>query len=240
MSAQGPRKRGFSIYQDNHSDNVTSSSSRNKLRPLREKNCNISSLLSASKSMKSEVSKSHNPSKRANTPLLSAFPREIKLLPSRITEKEPNKNKVHLSTFLSDYAVVKHLKESNHLDPKERPYHVRHIPQILNTSANDPSSLVTALSVALSNLSTRLQVSKLDKQFNELIEVDQLSLLSPHEIKVRTKQSDDEDSMLLILHSMEPLRESNLARFLKSRLAVNSECYLKICNITWCLCWKFF
>lgn len=103
------------------------------------------------------------------------------------------------------------------------------------TIARLQSPLQRQLINGLSSLNGQVRLSSND-EFDQLIEFDELVLLSPNELLVVVHGSKS-----LVLHSKNQIQPLKVDRFASMKLALNSQCYYLLYNdVYWYMRWKFF
>lgn len=237
------RKRGFCIYQKDNGKRKTNArigqlspfTSVSRV-PLKETNVNVTSLFSP-----------HND--RAVRPL---YANAGKSLLSRFTFKSensssnlPSKSTTSINMILDDSKVLSVRSDDEFLQNKitKRPHIQRLISQMSERndkhSFANSSSLLAQLSNALCDLNMQIQISKNVTDYNRLLSVESLELLSPNELLVVT--DDNGTISTVILHSNDPIKRLDLKKLSGLKLAINSKCYLRLYNdIIWHIHWKFF
>lgn len=204
----------------------------------RGKNCALSALFETAQSFELAPSVDSSLKKSEEHPL-TAFPHTSKF--SRSPLLDVNRNVTSFHTLLDDSKVLRPVRESLPSETRKATYHLREIARVSHKGQADSTcSLLNDLSLALSSFNTKIQLSKINRQFDLLIKVEKLELIAPHEILVTTGNAN-KIKRSIILHSNKPLQESIISRFSFLKLAINSKCYLELCNgIIWYLRWKFF
>lgn len=238
------RKRGFCIYQKDkgkrksnaHIKHLSPVTCLSRV-PLRETNINVTSLFSNNKDRAIRPLNSN-----AGKCLLSTFSFKPEISSQNLPSKKIATSSINM--ILDDSKVSSVCSNDMSLEKQitKRPHIQRLISQMSKSndrhSFANSSSLLAQLSNALCDLNVQIQISKNDKDYNRLLSVKSLKLLSPNELLVITDDGGTND--IVILHSNDPIKRLDVDKLSDLKLAINSKCYLKLYNdIIWHIRWKF-
>lgn len=238
------RKRGFCIYQKDkgkrksnvHIKHLSPVTCLSRV-PLRETNINVTSLFGHHKDRAIRPLNSND-----GKCLLSTFSFQPEISSQNLPSKKLATSSIN--TILDDSKVSSVCSNDMSLEKQitKRPHIQRLISQMSKSndghSFTNSSSLLAQLSNALCDLNMQIQISKNDKDYNRLLSLKSLKLLSPNELLVIT--DDDGTNDILILHSNDPIKGLDVDKLSDLKLAINSKRYLRLYNdIIWHIRWKF-